>query len=164
MSAAAEAFGKALVELGVDEHDPAIGDPRALGRRAALLAVAGTVWRRHLGPLLTTSQVAELLGVRTRQAVNDRVKRHRILALPGRERELTYPAFQFGRDGKPYRAMAPVLGALASARLAPHTIASWFVTPQDDLEDATPAGWMAENQPVDRLVTAARHTAARTSR
>ncbi|MGH9380080.1 MAG: hypothetical protein ACRD2Z_05660, partial [Thermoanaerobaculia bacterium] len=64
-SAAAEAFRETLAELGIDETDPELGDPRALGRRGALLAVAGAVWRRHLGPLLSTKQVAELLGVGT---------------------------------------------------------------------------------------------------
>lgn len=166
MSAAAAAFDETLAELGFNEHDPEIGDPRSLGRRAALFAVAGTLWGRHLGPLLTTTQVAELLGVSTRQAVSDRVKRHRILALPAGERDLAYPAFQFSESGKrkPYPAMPPVLEVLSPAGLSPHTIASWFVTPQRDLDDATPVEWMAERRDVDRLLTAARRTAARTSR
>ena len=162
-SAAAAAFEEMLAELGVDERDPEIGGARSLGRRAALLAVAGTVWRRHLGPLLDTKQVAELLRVGTRQAVSDRVKRHRILALPTGERDLAYPAFQFTEKGQPYAAMATVLEAFAPARLSPHTIASWFVTPQPELDEATPAEWMAEGHEAERLVLAARRTAARTS-
>lgn len=164
MSAAADAFEEALTELGFDDGDLDIGDPRSLGRRAALLAVAGTVWRRHLGPLLTTKQVAELLGVTTRQAVSDRVKRHRILALPAGERELTYPAFQFSANGEPYRAMASVLEVFSTAKLSPHTIASWFVTPQRALDGAAPAEWMAENRGAERLLVAARRAAARTAR
>ncbi len=163
MSAAAEAFEEALAEFGLDERDADFGDPRALGRRAALLAVAGTVWRRHLGPLLTSKQVAELLGVGTRQAVSDRVKRRRILALPAGERELAYPSFQFGPTGEPYPAMASVLEVFSTAKLSPHTIASWFVTPQDALDGATPAEWMAEGRDVERVVVAARRSAARTA-
>ena len=121
-SVAAVAFEETLAELGVDELDPEMGDARSLGRKGALLAVAGTVWRRHLGPLLNTKQVAELLGVGTRQAVNDRVRRHRILALPADGRELAYPAFQFNERGEPYPALALVLEAFAAARLSPHTI------------------------------------------
>jgi hypothetical protein len=139
-SAAAEAFQQTLVELGIDETDPELGDPRALGRRAALL------------------------GVRTRQAVNDRVKRHRLLALPTADRELAYPTFQFGDTGQPYPAIAPVLEAFTSAGLSPHTIASWFVTPQATLDEATPARWLAEGGDTERLVAAARRSAARAAR
>lgn len=161
---AAAAFEETLVELGVDEGDPEMGDARALGRRAALLAVAGAVWRRHLGPLLNTKQVAELLGVRTRQAVNDRVKRHRILALPTAERDLAYPAFQFNEKGQPYPAVGRVLEVFATARLSPHTIGSWFVTPQAALDGATPTEWMAQSRDTDRMVAAARRSASRASR
>lgn len=160
-SVAAKAFQETLIELGIDEADPALGDPRALGRRAALLAVAGAAWRRHLGPLLSTKQVAELLGVGTRQAVNDRVQRGRILALSTEDRELAYPAFQFGTTGKPYPAITPLLEAFAAARLSPHTIASWFVTPQAMLDDLTPARWLAEGRDTDSLLTVARRSAAR---
>lgn len=163
-SAAAAAFEEALAELGVDEHDPEVGGARALGRRAALLAVAGTVWRRHLGPLLNTSQVADLLGVGTRQAVNDRVRRRRILAFPTGERDLAYPAFQFDDRGAPYPALAPVLEAFATARLSPLTTSSWFVTPQAQLDGDTPAGWLAEGGDSELLVVAARRSAARTLR
>jgi len=164
LTAAAEAFQETLAELGVDELDPEIGDAGALGRKAALLAVAGMVWRRHLGPLLNTKQVADLIGVGTRQAVNDRVKRHRILALPTTERDLAYPAFLFDDRGQPYRALAPVLEAFASARLSPHTISSWFVTPQAALDGETPAAWLAEHGDPERLLRAARRSASRTAR
>src|SRR5205814_2084320 len=163
MSAAGAAFEETLAELGVDELDPEIGDARALGRRAALLAVAGTVWRRHLGPMLTTKQVAELLGVGSRQAVNDRVRRHRILALPTGGHDLAYPAFQFNEQGQPYPALALVLEVFAAARLAPHTIASWFVTPQASLDRVTPAQWLAAGRDGPRLVAAAHRSAAQTA-
>jgi hypothetical protein len=163
-SAAAAAFEETLVELGIDEGDPEIGDARKLGRRGALLAVAGTVWRRHLGPLLNTRQVAELLGVGSRQAVHDRVRRHRILALSTEERELAYPAFQFNEKGEPYAAIGMVLEAFAGAVLSPHTVASWFLTPQTALDGATPAAWMAEGRDAERLVTAARRSASRAAR
>ena len=163
-SVAAEAFQETLSELGIDETDPELGDPRSLGRRGALLAVAGAIWGRHLGPLLNTRQVAELLGVGTRQAVHDRVKRHRILALPTGEREHAYPAFQFGETGQPYPAIASVLEAFAVARLSSHTIGSWFMTAQPLLDGLTPARWIAEGRDDDRLIMAARRAAARTHR
>lgn len=163
-SAAAAAFEETLVELGIDEGDLDIGDARKLGRRGALLAVAGTVWRRHLGPLLNTRQVADLLGVGSRQAVNDRVRRQRILALPTHERDLAYPAFQFNEQGEPYAGIALVLEAFAGAVLSPHTVASWLVTPQGALDGSTPVEWMGEGRDPARLVTAARRSASRAAR
>lgn len=162
MTAATEAFEEALTGLGLDAHLDELGDLRALGRRAALLAVAGTVWERHLGPLLTSRQVAELLGGTTRQAVSDRVARGRILALP-EGRELTYPAFQFDARGRPYAALPAVLEVLGP-HLSPHSIGSWFVTAQADLDGATPVAWLAEGRGDEAVVEAARRTAVRASR
>ena len=163
-SVAGAAFEDTLVELGIDQGDLDAGDARKLGRRGALLAVAGTVWGRHLGLLLDTRQVAELLGVGTRQAVNDRVRRQRILALPTDERDLAYPAFQFNEKGEPYAAMGLVLEAFAGAMLSPHTVASWCVTPQAALDGSTPAQWMGEGRDPERLVIAARRSASRAAR
>lgn len=165
-SRAAAAFKQTLTSLGVDDADAdlELDDPRAFGRRGALLAVATTLWRRHLGPLLTTGEVAALLGVGSRQAVNDRVRRRRILAVPTGDRELAYPSFQFSDSGEPYPAVARVLEAMAPAGLSPHTEASWFVTGQPALDGATPAAWMLAGGDPDVLVTAARRSAARLSR
>lgn len=163
-SVAAAAFEDALIELGIDDQDPEIGDAAALGRRGALLAVAGTVWRRHLGPMLTTRQVAELLGVGSRQAVHDRVRRHRILALPTQERDLAYPAFQFTEKGEPHPAIGMLLPVFDEASLSVHTAASWFCTAQAALDGATPAVWMAEGRDTERLVVAARRSASRAAR
>lgn len=160
-SAAAEAFEETLASLGVDASHLNRREARSLGRRAALLAVADTVWGRHLGPVLNTHDVVELLGVSTRQAVSDRVRRHRILALPAGERELSYPAFQFSGSGTPYPVVARVLEVFAGTDTSPHTVASWFVTPQRDLDGETPAAWMADGRDDDVLVAAARRSAAR---
>lgn len=156
-SAAAAAFAETLDDLGITKLDDAAG----VGRRAALLAVADRFWAEHLGPLLEGNQVQELLGVRSRQAVNDLVRRGRLLALPGPEGRLLYPAFQFSPSGRPYEAMPKVLAALEEARIDAHTTASWFKTPQRALGDVTPARWLASGKDVERLVEAARRTAAR---
>lgn len=158
------AFEEALVELGVDQSELDVAAARRLGRRGALLAVAGTVWRRHLGPSLTTMQVAELLGVGSRQAVHDRVRRRRLLALPTAERDLAYPAFQFSETGEPYAEIGLVLDAFADAVLSPHTVASWLVTPQAALAGSTPIEWIRDGRQPEPLVTTARRGAARVGR
>lgn len=162
--AAATAFEDTLAELGIDEDDLPLDDAARLGRRGALLAAAGTVWQGHLGPMYSTSQVIELLGVTTRQAIHDRVRRRRLLALPAERGELAYPAFQFADNGDPYSDLGPALDVLSEAALAPHTVASWFVTSQPVLDDRSPVEWMAAGKPREQLVDAARRTAARTGR
>jgi hypothetical protein len=158
---AAAAFEETLEDLGFGEADePEFGDPGRLGRRAALLVAADAVWRRHLGPLLDGKQVQELLGVRTRQAISDLVKRHRLLGLPTQNRRTVFPAFQFVA-GRPHPALPAILSAFAEADVGPYTVASWFVTPQPLLEQETAAAWLRLGRDGERLKEAARRSAAR---
>jgi hypothetical protein len=124
-------FQGTLRELGLAQGSPEVGDPAKLGRRAALVAVAVAVWTRHLGPLFDARQVQELLGVGTRQAVNDLRVRRRLLGLPKEGGRVVYPAFQFGYSGRPFDALPRILETFETrAHIDPWTIASWFVTPQ----------------------------------
>jgi hypothetical protein len=129
-----------------------------LGERAALLAVAGQMWHRHLGPLLTSRDLQKL-GDRSRQAVHDLVARGRLLALPARGGSL-FPAFQVDRWGRPRPGMAEVLAAFEGSVGSPLTVASWFRTPQPLLDHRTPADWLVAGDDVGRLVAAARRAAA----
>lgn len=143
------------------EAGPSLGDPSDLGERAALLVVAQSSWRSHLGTLFDTAEVQALLGVGTRQAVSDRARRGGLLMLSTADGRRHYPAFQFGPTGQPFAALPRVLAAFADADVSPYTIASWFRTPQAQLEGATPAQWMGEGRPDERLLDAARRTASR---
>src|SRR5260370_200925 len=49
-AAAAKAFEETLEELDLPDSTPELRDPKSLGRRAALLAVAEAGWAPHLGP------------------------------------------------------------------------------------------------------------------
>lgn len=156
---AAETFERTLDELGVSGRE--LGDPEELGRRAALLATAEALWSKHLGPMFSREQVQELLGVRSRQAVSQLAKRRRLLALHTPEDRLTFPAFQFSPSGRPYEAMPALLAAFENADVSPHTIASWFMTPQRLLGRVTPATWLRRGRDPERVVEAARRSAAR---
>lgn len=155
---AVRAFGAALRELDVDQS-PELDDPAAFGRRAALLAAANVLWHRHVGQTLTTEQVREILGVGTRQAVSDFVKRRRLLAIRGVDGRLLFPAFQFGPSGRPFPAMPGIIDAFAGAGARDATIASWFATPQDLLDRTTPAGWLGSGRDSAIVIEAARRTA-----
>lgn len=162
LATAATTFERTLGELGVSARE--LGDPAELGRRAALLGAADAVWSKRLGPRFTREQVQRLLGVRSRQAVSQLVKRRRLLALPTREGRLAFPAFQFSPSGRPYEAIPTVLDAFAVAYLDPYTIASWFVTRQALLRGMTPAAWLQRGRDPQRVIEAARRSAARLGR
>lgn len=129
-----------------------------LGERAALLAVAGHLWRRRLGPLLTTGDLQKL-GGRSRQAVHDLVRRGRLLALPSATGNL-FPSFQLDPAGRPRPVVAEVLDAFSGAVESPYTVAAWFRTPQALLDDREPAEWLAAGEDPARVVQAARRSAA----
>lgn len=138
-----------------------LGDPRELGERAALLALAEAARRRHVDALLDTHQVQALMGVGTRQAVSDRARRGGLLMLPTTAGRVGYPAFQFGPGGQPYPAVPRVLEVFAGIEADPWTVASWFQRPQALLGDATPAEWLGRGGSDDSLLEAARRTAAK---
>ncbi len=157
---AAEAFADTLRQLGVTGRRSGLRNARELGRRAALMVAADSVWGNHLGRLLTREEVQEILGLKTRQAVSDLVKRGRLLALPTQARTYEYPAFQLDVEaGRVYAGVAAALRELRRGFVSPYTTASWFVSP-DDLLGTTPAEWLRRRLPEETLVEAARRAAA----
>ena len=158
-AAVAKAFEEALEEIEISDDNPELQDPRALGRRAALLAVAEMSWREVLGPLLDVEQVQSLLQVKSRQAVSDLAKRARLLSLDGSGGRKLYPAFQFGPTGRPYPEVVKVLGIFSGIVETPYTVASWFVSPQDLLDGETPAAWLRSRGSSELLLEAAERSA-----
>jgi hypothetical protein len=158
-AAAAKAFEETLEELSLPDDSPDLQDPAALGRRAALLAAADVVWGKVLAPLFDAEQAQAILKVGSRQAVSDLAKRGRILALDGSGGRKLYPGFQFSSNGRPYAEVAQVLRIFSGVVETPYTIASWFVSPQDLLNEETPAAWMRARREPELLLEAARRSA-----
>src|SRR5258707_9862027 len=104
LDTAAASFRATLVELGLSGDEPELGDATRLGQRAALVAAAGALWQRQLGPLLDMRQAQQLLGVGSRQAVHDLIQRRRVLRLTTEDRRTLIPIFQFSETGRPYEA------------------------------------------------------------
>lgn len=161
---AARAFERTLEQLERQEGAPDLGDPEALGRRAALLAAAEAVWGQHLGPLFDVEQARSALGVGSRQAVSDLARRGRLLTLDAPGGRKLYPAFQFGPGGRPFPEIAAVLATFADAVETPYTVASWCVSPQKLLEGETPAAWMRSRRDPGPMLEEARRAAARLAR
>ncbi|MCP3958634.1 MAG: DUF2384 domain-containing protein [bacterium] len=159
LAIAAEAFERTLEELDLETD---LGDdPAALGRRAALLAAADSVWKRHLGPMFDAEKAKVVLGVSSRQAVSDLAKRGRLLAIDAAGGRKRYPAFQFGQDGRPYPELPAILEIFADVVETPHTVASWLVSPNSALGNETPIVWMRSGREPRRLRDAARRSAER---
>ena len=162
-AAAAKAFEEALEELKLPDDAPDLQDPRALGRRAALLAASEALWSKVLAPLFDVEQAQAVLKVGSRQAVSDLAKRERILAVDGSGGRKLYPGFQFGPNGRPYPEVAQVIRIFAGVVETPYTIASWFVSPQDLLNGETPAAWMRSRNDSSQLLRAAERSAGELS-
>ena len=161
LAVAVNAFAETLEELGVTSRRRGLTKPKEMGRRAALGTAAEAIFRQKLGRLLTRDEAQELLGVRTRQAIHDLVKRGRLIAIPTRSGSYVYPAFQIdvGR-GRAYPAVGAAITELRKAfDRDSMTIAGWFVSENELLEDMTPAEWLRTGGAGDLVVEAARRDA-----
>lgn len=126
---ATAAFRRRLSEV-VETSGVPRGEPEALGERAGLAAAAGAVWADHVGPFVDTQGVMAVLGDVTRQAVSQRVRGGRLLALRTGDGAFVYPLWQF-RDGRPLEGLAQVLEAAGYDPDRPATgwtLASWLST------------------------------------
>jgi hypothetical protein len=159
---ASQAFQQTLERL--DFPEGRLADPEVqarLGRRAALLATSELTWDEHLGPLYEWSDVAEVLGtVGTRQGISDLAKRRRLLALPTKGGKLLYPAFQFS-GARTIAGLHELLVELDRSGASPWTQASWFVTPQDELDGESPVAYLGRHPLDERVLQAVRRVTAR---
>lgn len=163
VSQAALAFDEELSRLGVtsDEH---------LARRAARLVAGEAVWRSTLGPMLSSGEVQDLLGI-SREALRQRVAAGTVLALPtGHPSRRAYPAFQFKGKGT-LAGMADVLRAFFAdtygpgpASVSPHTVASWLAGPKAALGGRSPVEVLRAGRDREAVVRLARRAAARVAR
>jgi hypothetical protein len=118
------------------------------------------IWREVLGPLLDIEKVRELLGMRSPRQIRELSASGQLLALESTEGDELYPAFQFDANGSLYPEVAGVIAIFSGIVATPYTIASWFVSRQDLLEETTPAAWLRSGRDSELLFEAARRAAA----
>ncbi|MGN6245613.1 MAG: hypothetical protein ACTHQ3_18335 [Motilibacteraceae bacterium] len=124
----------------------------ALARAVLEQDVSDAAWAEQVGPALTQSDTARLLG-KSEQAVS---KDPRLLRVRNRDGRPVYPVVQFdGRSQRP--GVAEVVAALAPV-LAPLTVASWLTTPNPELLGARPVDALADD--ASTVLTLARRLAA----
>lgn len=124
----------------------------ALARTVLEQDVSDAAWADQIGPALTQSDTARLLG-KSEQAVS---KDQRLLRVRNRDGRPVYPVVQF--DGRSVRTgLGDVVSTLGTA-LDPLTVASWLTTANPDLDGARPVD--AVGADAARVLTLARRLAA----
>lgn len=132
-----------LVDVAIRNLDNLVAVPNELADR--------------IGPFYDTNGVMHVLGDVSKQAIEDRRKRGKILAAKTSDRRWVYPTFQFiGDQVDPW--LLPAIKALAS--VPDWSRALWFVTPNDDLGGDTPLHWVRVQRNGEDVAASARRTAA----
>ena len=143
------ARGRSVTELGIEE----LAD-----RMTAVVPLPSPV-NEKIGPFYRSEQVARILGV-SRQAVNERVRKHAILALRTTDETLVYPTFQFdGRQLLP--GLKSVLAEFRHKDIDRWAVAGWLVSPTAALADASPLDVVQTGADLEGVRQLARDTLGR---
>jgi hypothetical protein len=132
-----EEFRRTLTEIGGQPSSP--DDAEVLGRRAAMVVLAGRAWERALGELLTSAEARVLLGGISREALRKRVLSGSVIALRDDADLIRYPRWQFDAEsGAPFRAIKKLNEIFGEAGLDPWALAAFATAPQPELSDRAP--------------------------
>ena len=136
--------------------DPAaeLGDPHEVAARMVAAVPEPSPWNA-LGPFYSTTGIARLLGNVSRQAVEDRRRRHRLIALRTQDGTWLYPAFQLDDDLRLVPSVVDAHRRLVGGRVDDWTAASILLGAQPELggmsvRDHLVAG--LDPEPVDSLL------------
>jgi hypothetical protein len=138
-----------------------LGSPAALAERMVASLPSPSPWNQAVGPFYSASQITEIFGGVSRQAVADRRDRRTLLALRTRDGQWVYPVFQFGRDGQVVKGLSELLQILAPSGVDDWTLAGWLSSPLRSLGGTSPRAWLAEGRPLEPLLVVARDAARR---
>jgi hypothetical protein len=153
-----EEFRRTLAEIGGQPSSP--DDAEVLGRRAAMVVLAGGAWERAVGELLTSAEARILLGGISREALRKRVASGSVIALRDDADLIRYPRWQFDApNSAPFPAIRKLNEIFAEAGLDPWTLAAFATAPQPELDDRTPIDAFADAD-LEPLLLAARRTVA----
>lgn len=152
-----DAFRASATSSGLEEV-LAGEEPERLGRVLADALAARIAWDRHVGGLVGVDEARRRLGVRSRQAVYQRLRRGTLLGWEDSGR-LVFPEFQFRAQGGTYPGLTDTLRVLKVASMRPKTLASWFRSPQPELDGQTPLEWIRQRKSREVLLRAALQTA-----
>lgn len=153
-------LGRRAQAMAAAGNDPAdLGTPAEVAARLLAGVPEPSAWSA-LGPFYSTRGVCRILGGVTRQAVEERRRRHRIIALRTAEGGWVYPAFQFDERNRP---LAPIVAAhrrLVDSGMSPWTAAATLLGPQTELGGRSIAEHLRGGGDAGAVDDLVRHTAA----
>jgi hypothetical protein len=153
-----EEFRRTLTEIG--GQPSSADDAEVLGRRAAMVVLAGGAWERALGELLTSAEARVLLGGVSREALRKRVVSGSVIALRDDAGLIRYPRWQFdAASGAPFEAVKRLNEIFDDTGLDSWTLASFATTPQPELANRTPIDSFADADIEPLLLSAHRAVA-----
>ncbi len=153
-----EEFRRTLTEIG--GQPSSADDAEVLGRRAAMVVLAGGAWERALGELLTSAEARILLGGISREALRKRVLSGSVIALRDDAGLIRYPRWQFDAgNSAPFRAIKELNEIFGEAGLDSWTLASFATTPQPELGNRAPVDSFADVD-IEPLLLSAHRTVA----
>lgn len=153
-----EEFRRTLTEIG--GQPGSVDDAEVLGRRAAMVVLAGEAWERALGELLTSAEARALLGGISREALRKRVLSGSVIALRDDAELIRYPRWQFDTaNSTPHGAIKHLNKIFGGAELDPWTLAAFATAPQPELGGRTPVDAFADAD-LEPLLLSAHRTVA----
>ena len=147
-----------LVEVGEIAQTNKAHDPEeAAFQRVRLRSLAAEdKLLAEEGGGLSDAQFARLLGVRSRTTVKNYRAQNRVFAIPRGPRNLIYPAWQIhNRELLP--ELAQILAILSKKGISPYSIALFFLTPAEALNDRRPLDLLRENETTEVISHAHRY-------
>ncbi|HXS46100.1 MAG TPA: hypothetical protein VN756_01405 [Solirubrobacterales bacterium] len=155
---AVEEFRRTLTEIG--GQPSSADDAEVLGRRAAMVVLAGGAWERALGGLLTSAEARVLLSGISREALRKRVVSGSVIALRDDAGLIRYPRWQFDAvSGAPFAVVKELNEVFSDAGLDSWTLAAFVTAPQPELDDRTPVDAFGDTD-LEPLLLSAHRTVA----
>lgn len=109
-------------------------DSQLVERREADRRIAGRTRIGTVENLLTSTQLAELVGLKTRQSVHGWLKKGRIIGWLGAKRGYVFPAEQFDERRRPLEGLDRIARQFDDA----YTTWRWLTAPYDGLDGEEP--------------------------
>lgn len=114
--------------------DPAVelGDPHEVAARMVAAVPERSPWNA-LGPFYSTTGIAKVLGGVSRQAIEERRRRRRLIALRTQDGTWVYPAFQLDDRSRLVPEVVDAHRRLTGGGVDPWAAASVLLGPQPEL-------------------------------
>lgn len=125
--------------------EPRLVDADEAGRRIAARTRSG---RKE--DLLTSDELAERAGLKTRQSVHDWLKKGRIVGWQTAKRGIVFPAGQLDDRGRPIKGLDRIVPCFEDGYAA----WVWLTTPRPGLDGATPLALLRRGE-IERVAAAA---------